>query len=163
MTKYLILVGQILLIGCGQPGANSTVNNPVTGNPPGLDNSCKAFRSAWQSTSDNERHDFTNVVIQARPTVGSPVFTDYSYIGFDGSACPQPGQPSQIAIYDGPPAVTSIGFHYMIEFKNNFPSVGCANWQDGSTGKHGSAIVKVECNKVTLCQGVNLVECKEFQ
>lgn len=154
--KSFIVLCLLTLVACAKgSGTSSTlgdVSNPTpTPVPPG----CKALQSQWISTTDQEVHNLAGLPFT------SSYFTVYTWIGYNGTTCSQSAQ-----LYAGNSAVINAGFHYVIEFSNNSPPVGCNFWQDGSgpSAVHGSALIKVECLKITLCKDANAnpVDCQEF-
>ncbi len=166
VMALLILI--VMLMGCGSgggagssDGSTPNPNSPVI--PPGGTPSCKPLGSLWNSTTNFEQHDFRGLALNL---VG---WTPYGYIGWNNVACPATdvGVVIQgIKLYPSGPASTNAGFPYTIEFHNNYPAVGCNYYQDGTgpSAVHGSAVVKLECNKLTICKSSLALsgECNEF-
>lgn len=154
--KSFIVSCLLILVACGSGGSGTNtlgdVSNPTpTPVPPG----CKALQSAWTSTTDQEAHNLSGLPFT------SAAFTAYTWTGYNGSTCSQSAK-----LYAGNSVVTGAGFHYVIEFQNNSPGIGCEFWQDGSgpSATHGSALIKVECLQITLCRDVNAnpSDCQVF-
>ncbi len=152
--KYWIVVLAIGLNACGPGGGGTSISN-VQATPTPAPSGCKDLRSQWISTTDQEVHNFVGMPFT------SASFTAYNWTGYNGTACIQSAQ-----LYAGNSVVTNAGFHYVIEFQNNSPPVGCNFWQDGSgpSATHGSALIRVECTKITLCKDINGLPaaCQEF-
>lgn len=126
--------------------------------------SCKPLQSVWYSTANQEQHDFTNLQID------SPDWsTDYVYRGTGFEVC-EDYSVVEAKIYSGDSSLTDYGFEYQLEIQNNNPPEGCGMWQDGTgsyyghSETHASAVIKIECNKMTLCRTPTNNEglCHEF-
>jgi hypothetical protein len=155
----LIMILTLVLVGCaGGGGASATGGNNVAPPTDNDDNNpvitCKSINDVWNSKTDMERHDFTTIV------VGNPSYVNYAFIGSNGAICPAGGQPQTIKVYLSGAVAANAGYSHTFEMQNNNPAVGCIQWNDNAT--HASALIKVECNKITICRGVG-TNCKEFE
>lgn len=153
ITSNIILyaLATILVTGCGKGGSSSGGSptapaDPSTPGGPG----CKAVNSVWQSDTNSERHDFTNLNVN---------YQAYTFVGYNGVNCN-----SQTAkLYAATPVPASYGFQYQIEMVNNNPAIGCDYWEDGTQHTHASGLLMLSCTKLTICRAVNDPNnCKTF-
>lgn len=162
MKNILILLVAMTLVGCAAGGGTAS-SVPVVSTPlPAVVPGCKALNSVWTSTTDSERHDFTNVLHN--------VPAAYVFQGRTGQTCGFPNNPSNsLTVLVETPAdyqYSSRPWDYRLNLTYSLALGGdCATYGTGPLDKMQVAFIKVSCNAIQICNGTNDVapfNCKTF-
>jgi hypothetical protein len=156
--KNVILILSLTLTACG---GGSSGGNSDNGRPIDLPPTCKGLYDVWNSTTDLERHDFTNLS-------GGNLSSDYSYRAGDGQTCSYIANPNhsieaqiqtaaQLGIFNAP-YEWRLRMEYSLEIGGS-----CATYRVNNTSpNHNAYLVMTGCNELQICEVSTMNDCKTF-
>lgn len=165
MKPFLILFF-LLLTACGGSGGGTEAGGIDDGTPEGIPPTCKNLYSVWQSISDLEMHDFSNLY-------GGGILQEYEYKAYDGVTCGYVSNPNHnltAQILSAASLGLTVPWEYQLKMRYSLAMGGqCATYQvPGSIGAKDQVayIVMTSCNEIQICEDAfasALGSCKIFR
>lgn len=154
--KHLIVLA-ILISGCASGKGDGSKGGTTT---PTITPVCKDLFSVWQSTTDQESHDFTQLT-------GEVVLQEYQYTAYDGAICGYVNNPNQ-NLSAQLVATPNVAWDYRLEMNYSLAMGGqCATYEvNGSIGhrQQTAYIIETACNQIKICVDANVPStCKIFE